>query len=71
MATPNIPVYLFTGFLEGGKTHIIQNSWDENFYYIGTVDEFKEWLNAFTYELEATAKRGEREKENENNPSAD
>ena len=32
MATPNIPVYLFTGFLEGGKTHIIQESMcDERF----------------------------------------
>ncbi len=30
--TPNIPVYLFTGFLEGGKTHIIQESMsDERF----------------------------------------
>ena len=29
---PNIPVYLFTGFLEGGKTHIIQESMsDERF----------------------------------------
>lgn len=26
MKSPNIPVYLFTGFLEGGKTHIIQES---------------------------------------------
>ena len=27
-----IPVYLFTGFLEGGKTHIIQESMaDERF----------------------------------------
>ena len=26
MNNPNIPVYLFTGFLEGGKTHIIQES---------------------------------------------
>ena len=26
MAKQNIPVYLFTGFLEGGKTHIIQES---------------------------------------------
>ncbi len=26
MRSPNIPVYLFTGFLEGGKTHIIQES---------------------------------------------
>ena len=32
MQTPNIPVYLFTGFLEGGKTHIIQESMcDERF----------------------------------------
>ena len=32
MATANIPVYLFTGFLEGGKTHIIQESMcDERF----------------------------------------
>lgn len=30
--TPDIPVYLFTGFLEGGKTHIIQESMaDERF----------------------------------------
>ena len=26
MATNETPVYLFTGFLEGGKTHIIQES---------------------------------------------
>ena len=26
MKSPNIPVYLFTGFLEGGKTHIIQET---------------------------------------------
>ncbi len=32
MQAPNIPVYLFTGFLEGGKTHIIQESMsDERF----------------------------------------
>ena len=32
MAKANIPVYLFTGFLEGGKTHIIQESMsDERF----------------------------------------
>ena len=32
MQSPNIPVYLFTGFLEGGKTHIIQESMsDERF----------------------------------------
>ena len=32
MQQPNIPVYLFTGFLEGGKTHIIQESMcDERF----------------------------------------
>jgi G3E family GTPase len=32
MQTPNIPVYLFTGFLEGGKTTIIQESLsDKNF----------------------------------------
>lgn len=32
MAVTNIPVYLFTGFLEGGKTHIIQESMcDERF----------------------------------------
>ncbi len=32
MYNPNIPVYLFTGFLEGGKTHIIQESMcDERF----------------------------------------
>ena len=32
MAQPTIPVYLFTGFLEGGKTHIIQESMaDERF----------------------------------------
>ena len=32
MAKQNIPVYLFTGFLEGGKTHIIQESMcDERF----------------------------------------
>ena len=32
MQTPEIPVYLFTGFLEGGKTHIIQESMcDERF----------------------------------------
>ena len=32
MQAANIPVYLFTGFLEGGKTHIIQESMsDERF----------------------------------------
>ena len=32
MQSNNIPVYLFTGFLEGGKTHIIQESMsDERF----------------------------------------
>ena len=32
MAAANIPVYLFTGFLEGGKMHIIQESMcDERF----------------------------------------
>ena len=32
MYNPTIPVYLFTGFLEGGKTHIIQESMcDERF----------------------------------------
>jgi G3E family GTPase len=32
MPNPTIPVYLFTGFLEGGKTHIIQESMcDERF----------------------------------------
>lgn len=32
MRQPTIPVYLFTGFLEGGKTHIIQESMcDERF----------------------------------------
>jgi len=32
MNNPTIPVYLFTGFLEGGKTHIIQESMcDERF----------------------------------------
>ena len=32
MQSPNIPIYLFTGFLEGGKTHIIQESMsDERF----------------------------------------
>ncbi len=32
MAQPTIPVYLFTGFLEGGKTHIVQESMcDERF----------------------------------------
>ncbi len=32
MKQPTIPVYLFTGFLEGGKTHIIQESMcDERF----------------------------------------
>jgi len=32
MYNPNVPVYLFTGFLEGGKTHIIQESMcDERF----------------------------------------
>ena len=23
----DLPVYLFTGFLEGGKTHMIQSRW--------------------------------------------
>ena len=33
----NIPVYLFTGFLEGGKTHIIQESMEDK-RFGGLVD---------------------------------
>ena len=31
----NIPVYLFTGFLEGGKTHIIQESMEDKRFNSG------------------------------------
>ena len=34
MATP-VPVYLFTGFLEGGKTHIIQESMEDKRFNSG------------------------------------
>ena len=30
-----IPVYLFTGFLEGGKTHIIQESMEDKRFNSG------------------------------------
>ena len=35
MAQKNIPVYLFTGFLEGGKTHIIQESLSDSRFNTG------------------------------------
>ena len=35
MAQPTIPVYLFTGFLEGGKTHIIQESMEDERFNTG------------------------------------
>ena len=35
MAKNNIPVYLFTGFLEGGKTHMIQESMESEQFNTG------------------------------------
>ena len=34
-----LPVYLFTGFLEGGKTHVIQESMEDKRFNSGGEEE--------------------------------